>query len=318
MILVTGGAGFIGLNFVQGLLQYTDETQIVNLDNLTYAANKDQLPKSNRHMFVHGDITNQKIVDIFTKQQPKIIVHFAAETHVDNSITGPAKFVDTNVNGTFTLLESVRRYSPNTLFVHVSTDEVYGALGEEDPAFTENNQYRPSSPYSASKAASDHLVKAWHVTYGLKVMVTNCSNNYGLFQNKEKLIPTVITRALNGQTIPVYGNGRQIRDWIHVTDHCSAIRFLIKNGSIGESYNIGANNELPNIEIVYKICQILDTLKPRENNRSYAELIEFVTDRPGHDWRYALNTQKINSLGWQPTKNFDLEITNIIKSYIKK
>jgi len=316
MILVTGGAGFIGLNFINGLLRFTDESKIMNLDNLTYSSNRQHLPTSERHIFVLGSINDRTIVDFLVSQKPKTIVHFAAETHVDNSIANPTKFVSTNINGTHILLESVRKNSPETLFVHVSTDEVYGSLGEEDPSFNESTPYNPSSPYSASKASSDHLVKSWHRTYGLKTIITNCSNNFGLYQHQEKLIPTVITKALNQLPIPIYGNGRQIRDWIHVDDHCSAIRFLIKNGEIGQSYCIGSNNELPNIEIVYKICQILDEIQPRQNNRSYAELIEFVTDRPGHDWRYSLNTEKINRLGWKATRNFDKELKKLVASYV--
>lgn len=316
MILVTGGAGFIGLNFIQGLLQYTDETQIVNLDKLTYASNKAYLPTSDRHLFVYGDINNSKLVDILVSKRPTALVHFAAESHVDNSIAGPAKFITTNINGTYTLLESVRKHSPETLFFHISTDEVFGSLSEEEPGFTETSQYKPNSPYSSSKAASDHLVRAWHETYELKTIITNCSNNYGLYQYPEKLIPLTITRALNEKSIPVYGDGRQIRDWIHVEDHCSAIRFLIKNGTPGQSYNIGSRNELPNIEIVHKLCQILDEEKPRHNGRSYVELIEFVEDRPGHDRRYAINSSKINNLGWYPKKDFNSELRNLVRSII--
>jgi dTDP-glucose 4,6-dehydratase len=251
------------------------------------------------------------------KNKPHTIVHFAAETHVDQSIENPSKFMISNTNGTYALLESVKEHSPNSLFIYVSTDEVYGALGEFDPPFTENSTYRPNSPYSATKAAGDHLVRAWHETYGLKTVITNCTNNYGFFQYPEKLIPLTIYRALQGEKIPVYGSGKQIRDWIHVEDHCSAIRFLMKNGVPGEKYNIGANNEMTNISLIHKVCQLLDQTKPRTDGRSYAEQIEFVTDRPGHDFRYALDTTKINKLGWKASKVFDEELKNLVEAYLK-
>jgi dTDP-glucose 4,6-dehydratase len=318
MILVTGGAGFIGLNFILGLLQHTDETEIVNVDMLTYAANRAFLPGSKRHVFIQGNVGDRNLMGFVLKNRPHTIVHFAAETHVDQSIHNPGKFMLNNTNGTYSFLETVRATSPDSLFIHVSTDEVYGSLNEFDPPFTESHPYRPNSPYSATKAASDHLVRSWHETYGLKTIITNCSNNFGLFQHAEKLIPMAITRALRGESIPVYGNGKQIRDWIHVDDHCAAIRFLMKNGQPGQQYNIGANNERTNISVVHKICQTLDRVKPRENNKSYNELIEFVQDRPGHDRRYALDTAKINSLGWNPNRNFDLELEKLIKLYTKE
>lgn len=316
MILVTGGAGFIGLNFIYSLLQYTDHNEIVNLDALTYASNRALLPKSNRHVLIQGDINDRNLVNFLLKQQPETIVHFAAESHVDTSIKWPSRFMNTNANGTYNLLECVREHCPETLFVHVSTDEVYGELGEDDAPFTENHPYRPNSPYSATKAASDLLVRAWSQTFGLRTIITHSSNNYGPLQFPEKLIPLTITRALEEKNLPVYGNGRQIRDWIHVADHCSALRYIIDHGQVGETYNIGARNEMTNISVVHKICQILDEVKPREDNRSYAELIEFVTDRPGHDQRYALDTTKLNNLGWTPKKNFDEELKNLITGYL--
>ena len=317
MILVTGGAGFIGLNFVHGLLQYTDETEILNLDALTYASNRVYVPNSPRHVFMQGNIADRNLVGFILKNRPSVIVHFAAESHVDQSINNPAKFMLTNANGTYSLLESVRTHSPESLFIHVSTDEVYGSLGEHDPAFTENHPYRPNSPYSATKAASDHLVRAWGETFGLKTIITHCSNNFGKFQHREKLIPSTITRALKEEHIPIYGDGKNVRDWIHVEDHCSAIRFLMKNGKVGETYNIGANNEMTNIAIVHKICQLLDQVKPRSGGRSYAELIEFVTDRPGHDRRYALDTKKINDLGWKSGKDFESELKKLVEFFVK-
>lgn len=317
MILVTGGAGFIGLNFVHGMLQYTGETEIVNLDLLTYASNRMYLPTSNRHVFIQGNIGDRNLVGFILKNKPSAIVHFAAESHVDRSIENPAKFLLSNVNGTYSLLESVRTHSPDSLFIHVSTDEVYGSLNEHEPAFTENHPYRPNSPYSATKASSDHLVRAWSETYGMKTIITHCSNNFGIYQHQEKLIPATITRALRGEKISVYGDGKNIRDWIHVDDHCAAIRFLMKSGTAGETYNIGANNEITNVSIVHKICQMLDKIKPKSDGRSYAEQIEFVTDRPGHDRRYALDTKKINDLGWQSTKNFETELEKLIESFTK-
>jgi dTDP-glucose 4,6-dehydratase len=317
MILVTGGAGFIGLNFILGLLQYTDETEIVNVDSLTYASNRSFLPSSKRHVFIQGNVGDRNLMKFLLKNKPHTIVHFAAETHVDQSIENPGKFLISNTNGTYALLEAVKEHSPDSLFIYVSTDEVYGSLKEFDPPFTENSPYRPNSPYSATKAAGDHLVRAWHETYGLKTIITNCTNNYGLFQYPEKLIPLTIYRALKGEKIPVYGSGKQIRDWIHVDDHCSAIRFLMKNGVPGEKYNIGANNELTNISLIHKICQNLDQIKPKDGGRSYAEQIEFVADRPGHDFRYAMDTKKINDLGWKASKIFDEELKNLIEAYVK-
>jgi dTDP-glucose 4,6-dehydratase len=310
MILVTGGAGFIGSNFVKIMLAKYVEN-VINLDALTYAANKDNLPHSHKHLFFKTDITKYDQVVNFVKLNPRVLVHFAAESHVDNSISNPRIFVDTNIVGTFNLLEAVRKYSPDTLFVHVSTDEVYGSLGLEDPAFTEDHPYRPNSPYSASKAASDLLVRSYYETFGINTIITNCSNNYGPKQHKEKLIPKVIECAIMDKPIPLYGDGMNIRDWIHVIDHCEAIDFLIKTGKAGQTYNIGANNEISNRDIVHRICQIFDNVAPK-NNKSHCELITFVTDRPGHDRRYALNTKKLNILGWRPKKIFNQELENLI------
>jgi dTDP-glucose 4,6-dehydratase len=312
MIVVTGGAGFIGSQFVLTLFRHNNE-EVVNIDALTYASNISILPTDSKHTFIQGNIQDRSLMDSILKRRPRVIVNFAAETHVDRSINDSFKFLESNITGTYTLLESVRMNCPDSLFIHVSTDEVYGSLNPDDEAFTELHQYQPSSPYSATKAASDHLVNAWHRTYGLNTIITNCSNNYGAFQYPEKLIPLTIARALEEKSIPIYGNGQQVRDWIHVEDHCSAIQFLIDRGQPGEQYNIGANNELTNIVVVNKICSILDQMKPRANGESYSKLIEHVRDRPGHDTRYALNTEKINSLGWYPSKDFDQEIKKIIK-----
>lgn len=317
MIVVTGGAGFIGLNFVLRFLEHTDEN-IINIDALTYASNVDSLPKDPKHTFIQGNIQDRSLIDSVFKNKPRAVVHFAAETHVDRSIDNSLKFLESNVIGTYTLLESFRENCPDSLFIHVSTDEVYGSLELNDLPFTESHPYQPSSPYSATKAASDHLVNAWHHTYGLKTIITNCSNNYGALQYPEKLIPLTITRALEGKPIPVYGNGQQIRDWLHVDDHCSAIRFLMCHGQLGEKYNIGGNNELTNIVVVNKICSLLDQHKPRKNGESYSNLIRHVQDRPGHDIRYAIDTKKINSLGWHPSKKFNIELENIIKLQVKK
>lgn len=317
MIVVTGGAGFIGSNYVHSLLQYTDEMQIVNLDKMTYAASRQSLPTSPRHVHLTGDINDRQFIDFVIKNKPHTIVHFAAETHVDNSIKDPSRFMLANANGTFSLLESIREHSPDSLLIHVSTDEVYGALTENDLPFTETTPYNPSSPYSASKAASDHLVNAWSKTFGLKAIIAHCSNNYGPRQHQEKFIPTVIVSALLEKQIPIYGNGKQIRDWLHVDDTCSALRLLAKSGTPGEVYNIGSNNEHSNVSVAHKICLILDRVKPRSNKRSYAELIEFVSDRPGHDYRYAIDNSKIKALGWQPTRNFDTELENLVKLYCR-
>jgi dTDP-glucose 4,6-dehydratase len=329
MILVTGGAGFIGGNFVLDWLQNSKSEGIINLDKLTYAGNLATLgPLKNdpRHIFVHGDIGDQELVTkILKEHQPKAIVNFAAESHVDRSIHGPEAFVQTNIVGTFNLLECARSYW-NALddekkgafrFHHVSTDEVYGSLSATAPAFTETHPYEPNSPYSASKAASDHLVRAWFHTYGFPVVTTNCSNNYGPYHFPEKLIPLVILNALNNKPLPVYGDGQQVRDWLYVGDHCSAIREVLAKGKLGETYNIGGWNEKANIDVVKIICQILDELKPRVDSKSYAEQITFVIDRPGHDRRYAIDASKVErELGWRPAETFDTGIKKTVQWYL--
>ena len=329
MILVTGGAGFIGGNFVLDWLANPASEGIVNLDKLTYAGNLVTLAtlrSDSRHIFVHGDIGNKALVsELLKKYQPRAIVNFAAESHVDRSIHGPAEFVHTNIVGTFNLLECAREYW-NTLegaakerfrFHHVSTDEVYGSLSATDPAFTETNPYEPNSPYSASKAASDHLVRAWFHTYGLPVVTSNCSNNYGPYHFPEKLIPLVILNALNNKPLPIYGDGQQVRDWLYVGDHCSAIREVLANGKLGETYNIGGWNEKANIDVVQTICHILGELKPRSDGKSYAEQITFVKDRPGHDRRYAIDASKIErELGWRPAETFDTGIRKTVQWYL--
>jgi len=313
MILVTGGAGFIGSNFIRLMLnKYTEN--IINLDALTYAGNKNNLPSNHKHLFFKTDIRNYEQVVNYVKLQPRVIVHFAAESHVDNSIEGPRVFVDTNVIGTFNLLEAVRQHSPDTLFIHISTDEVFGSLGFDDSAFTETHPYKPNSPYSASKAASDHLVRSYHETYGLMTIITNCSNNYGPYQHKEKLIPKVIERALLNQPIPVYGDGMNRRDWIHVQDHCSAIDYLISKGTPGETYNIGTMCEVANIDMVTHICNRLDMFVPQE--KKYETNITFVKDRLGHDLRYAIDNSKLVNLGWKPTIQFNQGLDEVIKFYI--
>ena len=331
-ILVTGGAGFIGANFIAHWLANTTDA-VVNLDALTYAGNFETLaPLANepRHHFVHGNINDRALLDrLLLQHAPRAIVHFAAESHVDRSIHGPADFIHTNINGTFTLLEAARAYwSPlqgdahtNFRFLHISTDEVFGSLLPTDPAFSETSVYQPNSPYSASKAASDHLVRAWHHTYGLPVLTTNCSNNYGPYQFPEKLIPLMITNALAGKNLPIYGDGKNIRDWLYVTDHCAAIRQVLANGTPGETYNIGGWNEKTNLEIVTTICQLLDRIAPPASRglaiASYAELITYVTDRPGHDRRYAIDAQKIErELHWRPTETFDSGIEKTVRWYM--
>ncbi|KWT82678.1 MULTISPECIES: dTDP-glucose 4,6-dehydratase [unclassified Variovorax] len=328
MILVTGGAGFIGANFVLDWLAQSDEA-VVNLDKLTYAGNLETLAslKSNpAHIFVQGDIGDSALVDcLLAEHQPRAVLNFAAESHVDRSIHGPEDFVQTNVLGTFRLLESVRGYwsalpaeqKAAFRFLHVSTDEVYGSLSSSDPAFTEEHKYEPNSPYSASKAASDHLVRAWHHTYGLPVLTTNCSNNYGPFHFPEKLIPLMIVNALAGKPLPVYGDGMQVRDWLYVKDHCSAIRRVLEAGKLGETYNVGGWNEKPNIEIVHTVCALLDELRPRADGRGYKEQITFVTDRPGHDRRYAIDARKLErELGWKPAETFDSGIRKTVEWYL--
>ena len=328
MILVTGGAGFIGANFILDWLRVNDEP-VLNLDKLTYAGNCENLAElagDPRYAFVQGDIGDQTLVDaLLSEHRPRIVVNFAAESHVDRSIHGPGEFIQTNIVGTFTLLESVRAYFSALdeaekrafRFVHVSTDEVYGSLASGDPAFTETNRYEPNSPYSASKAASDHLVRAYHHTYGVPVLTTNCSNNYGPYQFPEKLIPLMIVNALAGKPLPIYGDGQQIRDWLYVTDHCSAIRRVIESGQLGETYNIGGWNEKPNLDIVHAICNLLDELRPRVDGKPYSEQISYVTDRPGHDRRYAIDARKIESeLAWRPAETFATGIRKTVQWYL--
>ena len=327
-ILVTGGAGFIGANFVLDWLGGSDEP-VVNLDKLTYAGNLQTLSSLQgikRHIFVHGDIADGKLVEELLKtHQPRAIVNFAAESHVDRSIHGPQAFIETNVVGTFQLLEAVRAYWSSLddparqafRFLHVSTDEVYGSLAADEPAFTETHQYQPNSPYSASKAASDHLVRSYHHTYGLPVLTTNCSNNYGPYHFPEKLIPLMIVNALAGKPLPVYGDGQQIRDWLYVKDHCSAIRRVLEAGATGEVYNVGGWNEKPNLEIVNRVCALLDELRPRADGKPYAEQINYVTDRPGHDRRYAIDARKLErELGWKPAETFETGIRKTVAWYL--
>ncbi len=327
-ILVTGGAGFIGGNFVLDWVAGTDET-VVNLDKLTYAGNLQTLASLQgkpRHVFVQGDIGDTALVErLLAEHQPRAVVNFAAESHVDRSIQGPGEFIQTNIVGTYHLLEAVRGYwnglsegvKTTFRFLHVSTDEVYGSLAKNDPAFAETNRYEPNSPYSASKAASDHLVRAWHHTYGLPVVTTNCSNNYGPYHFPEKLIPLMIVNALAGKPLPVYGDGMQIRDWLYVKDHCSAIRRVLEAGRLGETYNVGGWNEKPNIEIVHTVCQLLDELRPRADGQPYAQQITYVTDRPGHDRRYAIDATKIHQeLGWKPAETFETGIRKTVQWYL--
>lgn len=327
-ILVTGGAGFIGSNFVLDWLRESDEP-IVNLDKLTYAGNLENLKSLQgdaRHTFVQGDICDRALIDrLLAEHKPRAIVHFAAESHVDRSIHGPGEFLRTNIDGTFTLLEAARAYwgalegeaKAAFRFHHVSTDEVYGSLKPSDPPFTETNPYEPNSPYSASKAASDHLVRAWHHTYGLPVTTSNCSNNYGPYHFPEKLIPLMIANALAGKPLPIYGDGQQIRDWLYVTDHCSAIRAILAKGKVGEVYNVGGWNEKPNIEIVNTLIKLLDELSPCADGKSYAEQITYVTDRPGHDRRYAIDARKIErELGWRPAETFETGIRKTVEWYL--
>ncbi|RJG02052.1 dTDP-glucose 4,6-dehydratase [Noviherbaspirillum sedimenti] len=328
MILVTGGAGFIGSNFVLDWLAQTNEP-VINLDKLTYAGNVQNLASldgDSRHIFIQGDIGDSELVKSLLQQhQPRAILNFAAESHVDRSIHGPEDFIQTNIVGTFHLLEEVRAYwgqldgeARSTFrFLHVSTDEVYGSLRKDDPAFSETNRYEPNSPYSASKAASDHLVRAYHHTYGLPVLTTNCSNNYGPYHFPEKLIPLMIVNALAGKALPVYGDGMQIRDWLYVKDHCSAIRRVLEAGQLGETYNVGGWNEMPNIDIVHTVCGLLDELRPRPDGKPYAEQITYVTDRPGHDRRYAIDAGKIErELGWKPAETFDSGIRKTVQWYL--
>jgi dTDP-glucose 4,6-dehydratase len=329
MILVTGGAGFIGSNFVLDWLASPAAEGIVNLDKLTYAGNHTTLQsveKDARHIFAQGDIGDYDLVlSLLKKYQIRALVNFAAESHVDRSIHGPGDFIQTNVVGTFNLLEAVRTYwtelpevkKQQFRFLHVSTDEVYGSLSPTDPAFTETNTYEPNSPYSASKAASDHLVRAWHHTYGLPVLTTNCSNNYGPYHFPEKLIPLVILNALAGKPLPIYGDGQQIRDWLYVKDHCSAIRRVLEAGKLGETYNVGGWNEKPNLDVVNTICSILDELRPKADGSSYTSQISYVKDRPGHDRRYAIDANKLErELGWKPAETFDTGIRKTVRWYL--
>lgn len=327
MILVTGGAGFIGANFVLDWIAETGEP-VLNLDALTYAGNLESLKTLQgdaRHVFVQGDIGDRAMLDrLLAEHRPRAVVHFAAESHVDRSIHGPGAFIKTNIEGTYTLLEAVRAHwsalpagdKEAFRFHHVSTDEVYGSLKPTDPAFTETNAYEPNSPYSASKAASDHLVRAWHHTYGLPVLTTNCSNNYGPYHFPEKLIPLMIVNALAGKPLPVYGDGMQVRDWLYVKDHASAIRTVLAKGRPGETYNVGGWNERPNIEIVRSICALLDEMRP-DPAGSYARLVTHVTDRPGHDRRYAIDARKIErELGWRPAETFETGIRKTVRWYL--
>ena len=327
MILVTGGAGFIGANFILDWIESTGEA-VVNLDALTYAGNLESLAPLDgdpRQVFVKGDIGDRALLDrLLAEHRPRAVVHFAAESHVDRSIHGPGAFIKTNVEGTFTLLEAARAYwsaldgpaRSGFRFHHVSTDEVYGSLDKRDPPFAETDTYKPNSPYSASKAASDHLVRAWRHTYGLPVLTTNCSNNYGPYHFPEKLIPLMIVNALAGKPLPVYGDGQQIRDWLYVKDHAAAIREVLARGRVGETYNIGGWNEKPNIEIVQTICALLDEMRP-DPAGSYTRLITHVTDRPGHDRRYAIDARKIErELGWRPAETFDTGIRKTVRWYL--
>ena len=328
MILVTGGAGFIGSNFIIEWLAH-EKTAVVNLDKLTYAGNPDNLSSIRsdpRYLFVHGDINDRPLVEsLLRKHKPRAIVHFAAESHVDRSIHGPGDFVQTNIVGTFNMLEAARAYlgeiepaqRAQLRFLHVSTDEVYGSLTNDSPPATESFPYAPSSPYSASKAASDHLVRAYQLTYQFPAIVTNCSNNYGPRQFPEKLIPLMVLNACSGKALPVYGDGMNVRDWLYVTDHCAALRVVLQRGRIGETYNIGGNVEKPNIEVVKTICAILDELRPNPLIPHHASLITPVGDRPGHDRRYALDTRKIrDELGWQPAEQFASGIRKTVAWYL--
>jgi dTDP-glucose 4,6-dehydratase len=327
MIFITGGAGFIGSNFVLDWLAQNDEP-VINLDKLTYAGNINNLAsvrQDSRHIFVQGDIGDTaQVAALLAQHKPRAVIHFAAESHVDRSIHGPAAFVETNVNGTFGLLEATRAYW-NALpevektafrFLHVSTDEVYGTLGPNDAPFTEATQYAPNSPYSASKAASDHLVRSYHHTYGLPTLTTNCSNNYGSYHFPEKLIPLIITNARAGKSLPIYGDGQQVRDWLYVSDHCAAIRRVLEAGKPGEVYNVGGWNEKANLDVVHTLCDILDELDPKATG-SYRDQITYVTDRPGHDRRYAIDARKIErELGWKPVETFDTGIRKTVRWYL--
>ncbi len=329
MIIVTGGAGFIGSNFILDWVAHTDEP-LINLDCLTYAGNPENLSSLSDHpqyRFVQGDIGDAALwQSLLTRYQPRAVINFAAESHVDRSIHGPAAFIQTNMLGTFSLLESVRSWwsalpaQQKSAFrlLHVSTDEVYGSLSPTEPPFTESTPYAPNSPYSASKAASDHLVRAWHHTYGLPVLTTNCSNNYGPYQFPEKLIPLMIHQALQGKPLPVYGDGANVRDWLYVTDHCQAIRRVLQEGVVGETYNIGGNSERTNLQVVHALCETLNALQPRPDAQGYQALIHFVTDRPGHDRRYAIDASKIQrTLNWRPSESFESGLKKTITWYLE-
>ena len=325
-IIVTGGLGFIGSNFVIEWLERHNE-RVINVDKLTYAGNLQNLvtlEDNLNHIFIHEDISNNEVInELLQDYKPHSILNFAAETHVDRSIHSPEEFIRTNINGTFHLLESIRKFwkdmadKDSLRFLHVSTDEVYGSLDLNEPAFTETHRYNPNSPYSATKAASDHLIRAYHRTYGIPVLTTNCSNNYGPFQFPEKLIPLTIHNALTDKEIPIYGNGQQIRDWLYVSDHCNAIRCVLEAGQVGEMYNIGGYNEMTNLEVVNTICSILDEVKPREDGGSYKSQIKFVKDRLGHDKRYAINATKIEkNLNWHPSETLETGIKKTIQWYL--
>ena len=327
-IIVTGAAGFIGSNFVLNWFETQDE-KVIALDKLTYAGNLENLrsvEKNKNYEFVHGDIGDSKLIsELLQKHQPRAIINFAAESHVDRSIHGPDEFMLTNIMGTYRMLNAVRLFyddlsdadQKNFRFLHVSTDEVYGTLSATDPAFKETNKYEPNSPYSASKASSDHLVRAWYHTYGLPVLTTNCSNNYGPYHFPEKLIPLCILKALQGENLPIYGDGQQVRDWLYVVDHCKGIMTVLEKGDVGETYNIGGWNEKANLEVVHTLCDLLDELKPREDGRLYREQITFIKDRPGHDRRYAIDATKIsNELGWKPEETFETGIRKTVQWYL--
>ena len=323
-MLVTGGCGFIGSNFIRYILNVDSSINIINLDKLTYAGNELNLLglSKNRHKLIIGDVCDSNLIDkLFLKYKFDVVVHFAAESHVDRSIDGPMNFIQTNIIGTLVMLESARKFIQdlkikNFRFIHISTDEVYGSLGKTGK-FTEDTSYDPSSPYSASKASSDHIVRAWNRTYGLPILITNCSNNYGPYQFPEKLIPLTIINCLKNKALPIYGKGENIRDWLFVEDHCDAIYNVLKDGEVGETYNIGGNNEIKNIDIVLIICKLMDKIKPREYKKSYSDLIQYVEDRPGHDFRYAIDANKIKSkLGWTPSESFQSGIKKTIEWYL--
>jgi dTDP-glucose 4,6-dehydratase len=327
-ILVTGGAGFIGSNFVSQILSSTQQLTVINLDKLTYAGNLatvEQFANNPQQIFVRGDIGDRQLIDnLLAKYQPQAIVNFAAETHVDRSIDSPASFIETNINGTFALLESARQYwrklaeaRTKFRFLHISTDEVFGSLAPDEPAFTELTPYTPNSPYSASKASSDHLVRSYFHTYGLPTLITNCSNNYGPYQFPEKLIPLMILNALAGKPLPVYGDGQNVRDWLYVEDHCRAIALVLDRGVPGETYNVGGNAERDNLWLVNRLCEILDELLPTSSHCPHKQLIQFVKDRPGHDRRYAIDFTKIHhQLGWQPQEDIDSGLRRTVQWYI--